>query len=76
LGHVPLLLSFCMPSELLPVVDAHTKFEVSSFSGSKDIGGVYRKLGVVRHLGFDPKWVLTISQLPWSRGRGVPSCEI
>jgi len=36
LGHVPFDLVFCLPSKLL-VVDAHTKFEISRFSCSKDI---------------------------------------
>jgi len=37
LGHVPSDLVFCMPSKLLLVIDALTKFEISMFSCSKDI---------------------------------------
>jgi len=60
LSHAPFDLVSCMPSKLLLVVDAHTKFEVSSFSCSKHIGPVYKNLGVVRYLRFDIKRVLTI----------------
>jgi len=38
LVYVPFYQGFCMPSKLLLVFDAHTKFEVYSFSRSKDIG--------------------------------------
>jgi len=38
LGHVPFDLVICTPSKLLLVVDAHTKFEASSFSRSRYIG--------------------------------------
>jgi len=37
LSHVPFDLVFFMPSKLLIVVGAHTKFEVSSFCLSEDI---------------------------------------
>jgi len=38
LGRIPFDLVFCMPSKLLFVVDAYTKFEVFSFNRSRDIG--------------------------------------
>jgi len=43
-GPRPLWHSFCMGSKLLLVVDAHIKFEVSSFSRSEDIGARILKI--------------------------------
>jgi len=46
LGYVIFDLIFCMPSKLLFVIYADTKFEVSSFSRSTDIGVCILKISV------------------------------
>jgi len=64
-----------MFSKLLIIVDACTKFEVSSFSLSEDIRNTnIKNLGAVRHLVFHSKYVVTILQL--RRGHKVGYSEI